>query len=155
MSVSDYPGAIDRTPVVLLDDHDYLPLDAVETVKESITAVQTELGTEPASFTSYGGKPFGTLAGLLRVLFAIEIGTTSFSKTAAKKRVTFGTVFDRPPIVLIQADVATTGYQAEIYAKDVDKEGFYIGWSEAASMPSTINTQWLAIVPPFNAENLA
>lgn len=151
-NTSDYPAAIDPTPPELLDDHDYAPLDGFIWAKNAIIAVQTELGAEPASMTSVDGKPFGTLAGLLGVLFSLEVGTDSFSNSATEKRIDFNTVFDRPPVVLIQADVATTGYQAEIYAKQVDKEGFYVGWSEAATFPATVNVQWLAIVPPFNAE---
>lgn len=140
---SVYPGAIDTQPTVLTDASGIIDVADLVSILEMITAIQTEIGTEPANFEGAGGLDFKTLGEFLQQRFRMEVGRKVMPSTSFKAdeaRITFtADRFDGPPIVLCQAeehsDPGTGEAESKNYvmANNITKEGFTIGWSRATS----------------------
>ena len=155
MTASDYPGAIDPAAPAIEDDCDFVPANALDYAKNMITAIQGEVGNDPADLTAVGGLDFGTVAALLLALCRIEVGTHTTADTKNGMVVTFTAArFTSPPLVFLQGVSAVEPGQRFIFSpKRVTKDLFVIGSGHLdRATAAGFEVNWLAIQPPMGIE---
>lgn len=149
---SAYPGALDPTPVVLENEVDFIPLDALKFVLSMISAIQGEVGNDPVRFVSQGAFDYGTIAAFMLALCRVETG--EHATLGLNFRVDFtANRFTKPPIVLIQEKKASSPGGNSVYnALDVTTDGFRVGSGHATKTLANVTVWWMAIEVPFALE---
>jgi len=152
---SDYPTAVDPTPETLVDEVDWLTADALTATINSIVAVETALGTDPADFTAGGGPDYGSVGAFLHAFARVEVGEETTTDAAGGFRVDFTSGrFTAPPFVFCQVVLdSEPGPYNRFFAKRITKDGFTLGSRhDTRTNASGKVVQWIAVQPPFGFE---
>ena len=154
-NASDYPAQIDPEPVVLEDDADHVPLDALIFALAMAKAIQGEIGNDAVRFTGIGGIDFGTIQSFIFALCRVEVGTFTVADVKGGFRVNFTTGrFTAKPFVRLQLVAGSEPNARDHYfPKRVSIEGFTVGTGHLTRANAAGNTvNWIAIQPLFGVE---